>query len=127
MYAIRSYYDNVNIGEPNGEVVLRLGVGRAFGLSIIPTVTVNGTEVALKTKNYRGDDQYLGGNGRFTFFGVLEIDVPFSLLKTGDNIASVKFTDNGGYLSTAILQVSEMSKVLPRFEGANTNVRNNFV
>ncbi len=115
-------FNNVNIGEPNGEVVLRLGVGRAFGLSIIPTVTVNGTEVALKTKNYRGDDQYLGGNGRFTFFGVLEIDVPFSLLKTGDNIASVKFTDNGGYLSTAILQVSEMSKVLPRFEGANTNV-----
>ncbi|WP_109831798.1 T9SS type A sorting domain-containing protein [Reichenbachiella versicolor] len=87
----------------HGEAVLRLGVGRDHGLSLSPTIKVNDTEITLPS-NFRGGDQA----DRDNFFGVLEIPFSYDLLKK-DNKVEVTFSDNGGHVSTAILQVSNFS------------------
>lgn len=99
--------NSVQKGE-YGEAVLRLGAGRAHGKSLQPVVKVNGTTICVP-EDWRGDDQA----DRATFFGVLEIPVPYNLLQE-DNVFTVQFEDDGGHISTLSLQVYEFSQPLAR-------------
>lgn len=115
-------FNNIDKSATFGEAVLRLGVGRAFGLSLQPVVSINGTHVPVNAKSYRGDDQYLNGAGRFSFFGVLEIEVPYSLINAGTNTATIKFDDAGGFISTAIMQLYGFSREITRSNNQNTAI-----
>ncbi|WP_139263293.1 hypothetical protein [Flammeovirga pacifica] len=84
-----------------GNVTLRLGIGRDKGKSLQPIVLLNGQQVKLPNDSVRGYDQH----NRKKFFGVLEIPVPHSLIKNGKNEVSVTFQDEGGHISSMILQV----------------------
>lgn len=105
--------NDVVIGT-QGEAVLRLGVGRDHGLSLLPQVTVNGVQVEVP-EDYRGYDQYHNGIGRDNFFGVLEIPVPYTAIQ-GDNTVTINFNDEGGFVTTAALQVFNTSTELIRPE-----------
>lgn len=93
-----------------GEAVLRLGLGRAHGKSLQPGVKVNGTEVSVPT-DFRGDSQ----TDRDTFFGVIEIDVPYELLESTNTI-EVTFADQGGFVSSVAMQVFGFSNQMLRGE-----------
>ncbi len=99
---------NVPIGT-QGEAVLRLGVGRNLGASRTPSVSVNGTVIYVPT-DYRGDTQ----DQRETFFGILEIEVPYNLLTAGSNTVSVTFDDDGGFVSSCALQTFDFSRAVTR-------------
>jgi agarase len=107
--------NDVTVGS-NGEAVLRLGIGRDHGKSLTPTVMVNTTEVTVPV-DFRGYDQETGkvNPGRDNYFGVIEIPVSLPALQE-DNTITVTFSDAGGYVSTAALQVFNTSKVLVRSE-----------
>jgi agarase len=107
--------NDVETGE-FGEATLRLGIGRIHGKEIYPELTINGTPVNYD-KNYRGDDQ----SDRPSFFGVLEIDVPYNLIQKNNNL-SVKFPDSGGYVSSVAMQVYKFSRELKRFHDIPTNI-----
>ena len=94
---------NVSTAAQFGEAVLRLGIGRAHGKSLSPTLLVNGTEVPVPA-DWRGYDQ----STRPQFYGVLEIPVPYNLLQ-GNNTISVEFDDTGGHVASVALQVFEFS------------------
>ena len=94
---------NVNTSAQYGEAVLRLGVGRAHGKSLAPTVLVNGTYVPVPA-DWRGYDQAT----RDQFFGVLEIPVSYGLLQS-NNTVSVQFPDDGGHVSSVVMQVFAFS------------------
>lgn len=94
-------FDGVDTGE--GEAWLRVGVGRAHGLSLAPDITINGSSLPYSGDVIRGYDQ----KNRDQFFGTLEIPVPLDLLQQGANEVSVSFSDNGGYVSSVILQVEK--------------------
>ncbi len=102
--------NNVSVDSAHGEAVLRLGVGRLHNQSLDPTITVNGTQI-LVPKDVRGYDQ----KNKDSFFGVLEIPVAYELLNTNNSIA-VKFSDSGGFITSASLQVFESSTELVRFK-----------
>ncbi len=95
-----------------GEAILRLGLGRAHGLSITPEVLVNSTAVAVP-QDYRGYDQLLDGAGRESFFGVIEVPIPHQLLQPNNTIA-LKFPDDGGHVSSIGLQVFAQSRPVVR-------------
>lgn len=86
-----------------GEAMLRIGVGRATGKSLVPVIKVNDTIVATPT-DFRGDNQ----PQRDSFFGVLEIPVPYNLLGV-NNTVSVQFPDAGGQVSSVCMQVNNFS------------------
>ena len=88
---------NINKG-PFGEAILRLSFGRDHGLSLQPVVLFNGVELNLP-ESYRGDDQALREN----WYGMLEIDVPYDILKK-DNVVAIRFPDQGGFISSVTLQ-----------------------
>ncbi|MCI2283959.1 hypothetical protein L3081_11795 [Colwellia sp. MSW7] len=98
----------------NGEAVLRLGIGRDHGKSLLPTVKVNNTTLTVPA-DFRGYDQIQGKkySGRDNYFGVIEIPVPLVTLQTSNTI-TVNFSDTGGFVSTAALQVFTTSKLLTR-------------
>ncbi|MDC0584745.1 T9SS type A sorting domain-containing protein [Bacteroidales bacterium] len=81
-----------------GEAVLRIGMGRNHGLSLTPTIAVNGTNITVPT-DWRGDSQ----STRSEFFGVLEVPVPYSLIKENNEV-SISFPDNGGHVSSISMQ-----------------------
>ncbi len=91
-----------------GEATLRIGVGRNLGKSLKPTVTVNGTQVSVPD-NIKGDAQ----TDRGRFFGMIEVDVPYNVLKTNNTI-SVTFPDGGGFISSMALQAYRFSKPISR-------------
>lgn len=99
--------DGVTLSE-EGEAVLRLGCGRDFGQSLQPIVAINGTAIPVPT-NLRGDDQ----KNRDRFFGVLEIPVPYEVLKE-NNLVSVTFPDGGGHVSSLTMQVFTFSREISR-------------
>lgn len=103
--------NNVTPGS-NGEATLRLGIGRAHGKSLTPTVTINGNAVTVPT-DYQGYDQYDNGKGRDQFFGTIEIPVSIDLLSE-NNTVEITFEDDGGYVSTATMQLFNTSESLPR-------------
>ncbi|GAB1855969.1 hypothetical protein MHTCC0001_08040 [Flavobacteriaceae bacterium MHTCC 0001] len=99
-----------NITKSNdGEAILRLGVGRSHEKSLTPVVKVNGESITVP-KNYRGYDQA----DRISFFGVLEIPVPYNILNDGKNDVSITFPDAGGHISSVCLQVFNFSKSITR-------------
>ncbi len=104
-------FSDVDLGDINdGKAVLRLGVGvpqtvefnpnqgANEGLDIIPTeVKVNGTPITLPT-NWKGYDQ----SDRIEFFGLLEMNVPYSLLNAGNNSVSIKYAKTDGLSNVAL-------------------------
>lgn len=119
-YYANTYYKPINASSPEvftiegvhtseyGEAILRIGVGRAHGKSLQPKVLVNGTEIEVPT-NYRGGAQAQ----RESFFGVLEIPVPYDLIKS-TNTVSVEFSESGGHISSVTMKTSEFSKEVVR-------------
>ncbi|WP_096084999.1 agarase [Agaribacterium haliotis] len=112
--AIEFNINDVETGS-TGEAVLRLGVGRDHGRSLQPNIALNGTVVDNSGIDYRGYDQQRGSSmtGRDNFFGILELSVPYDLLQQ-NNTLSVSFEDDGGYVSSAALQVFEQSRQATR-------------
>lgn len=90
-----------NVATGTGKAVLRMSLGRKHNVSKAPVVKVNGTTVAVPS-NWKGYDQA----NRDDFFGTIEIPVPMNLIQANNNI-SVTFSDNGGHLSSLILQVEK--------------------
>ena len=96
--------NGVDTSSAEGEAILRVGVGRQHGLSLTPTVSINGVTLPEIT-DVRG---YYENQARDNFFGVLEIPVSYSDLQT-DNDIVVQFPDSGGTVSTVTMQVFNMS------------------
>ncbi|SHM53028.1 T9SS type A sorting domain-containing protein [Flavobacterium saccharophilum] len=94
-----SYTVNGIIKSASGSAVLRLGIGRDHGKSLTPIVKVNNTTITLPS-DFRGDLQ----TQRTSFFGVLEIPVPYDVLLE-NNVVTVQFPDSGGNVSSLGFQV----------------------
>ncbi|MEM6642691.1 MAG: T9SS type A sorting domain-containing protein [Bacteroidota bacterium] len=92
-------FTDVEVGE--GDASLRFGIGRSHGLSLRPTVSLNGSTLSLPTDLIRGYDQL----NRSSFFGTLEIPFDISLLQEGTNTIELSFDDNGGFITSAIMEV----------------------
>ena len=103
--------NNVDIAE-TGEAILRLGLGREHGKSLQPNVTINGNPVEIDP-DYRGYDQYQDGQGRQQYFGVIEIPISNDHLQT-DNLITIEFADDGGFVTSVAMQYFAHSKVMPR-------------
>ena len=99
-------FNHVKSGQ--GEATLRLSLGRDHDMSLSPKVLINDREVTFSSDVISGYDQ----KNRKRFFGTLEIPVPIEYIKAGDNKVSVMFEDNGGHVSSAILQVETLDKTL---------------
>ncbi|SHK69418.1 agarase [Reichenbachiella agariperforans] len=97
----------VQLGD-HGEAMLRLGLGRAHGKSLVPTVLVNGFALDVPV-DFRGDDQA----DRDSFFGVIEIPVPYQQLQNSNEV-KVTFADEGGHLSSVAMQVYGFSREVDR-------------
>ena len=91
-----------------GEAVLRLGLGRDHGKSLKPSLTVNGSRINVP-EDWRGYDQ----KNRDRFFGVIEIPVPYHLLQASNEVM-ITFNDNGGHITSMVLQVFNFTKDLER-------------
>jgi hypothetical protein len=102
--------------DPNHEAMLRIGVGRNHGLSLKPTVLLNGSPLDVP-EEYRGDDQ----KDRLNFFGVLEMPIPTNLLKAGRNTVEVTFSDGGGRISSVSMRVFNFTREVRRFAGTVTS------
>lgn len=98
--------DNVQTAS-NGSATLRMGIGRKHGTSKTPDLTVNGVSVEVPL-DWKGYDQA----NRDDFFGVIDIDVPIEILET-NNIIEVTFPDDGGRVSSMILNVEAMDADAP--------------
>ncbi|MFY0601876.1 MAG: T9SS type A sorting domain-containing protein [Cyclobacteriaceae bacterium] len=92
----------------HGEAVLRLGVGREHGRSLHPSVEVNGNTIDVPM-DWKGYDQA----SRESFYGVLEIPVPYSFLDI-DNEISVQFEDGGGHIASIAMQVFNFTREIDR-------------
>jgi agarase len=103
-------FESVAIESTTGEAVLRMGVARDHGKSLKPVVTINGQ--VITGVYFKGDAQ----QGRDNFFGILEVEVPYQLLKNGANVVSMKFEEAGGFVSSVALQTFSFSRPVPRFE-----------
>lgn len=90
--------DGISKSSKGGEAILRIGIGRPASNARTPMVEVNGTPIMVPF-DYRGGQQ----NDRETFFGIIEVPVAYDLIKK-DNIVSVKFADDGGFISSLALQ-----------------------
>jgi len=108
---------DVEYGQ-NGEAILRLGIGREHGKEIFPEVKINGTTLKVPS-DYKGDDQ----QDRLTFFGVLEIDVPYDLIQSNNTI-NIKFPDSGGYVSSVALRTYKFSREIKRFQDVISGISN---
>ncbi|WAJ71378.1 hypothetical protein [Catenovulum adriaticum] len=111
--AINFTFDDVSVNA-QGEAVLRLGLGRDHDKSLSPVVAVNGNLVSVPS-DVKGYDQKQGktATGRPNFFGVIEIPVPYDQLQAS-NTVTVEFSDTGGFVSSAVLQVFSTSVELSR-------------
>ena len=96
--------NNFTIGDVStgefGKATLRVSLGRKHGRSLQPKVTFNGTTLEVPT-DWRGDDQ----TNRNDFFGIIEIPVPYDLVKVTNDI-TIRFTDSGGHIGTVVLDVN---------------------
>lgn len=111
------HINGLSLGN-EGEAVLRLGVGRAHGKSLRPKILVNGKSIAVP-EDFRGYDQL----PRTSFFGVLEIPVPYGYLNA-DNQIDVLFDDEGGNISSVTLQAFEFSRQVKRIAVASITLDN---
>ncbi|KXX71277.1 hypothetical protein AVL50_09485 [Flammeovirga sp. SJP92] len=110
------FINNVTTAD-HGEAILRIGLGRDFDKSLAPTLTVNGATIPFP-KNWKGNDQ----ENRDRFFGVIEVPVPYELIKENNSI-SINFNDDGGHVTTMILKTFELSVPVERstFNTGNTD------
>ncbi len=90
--------NNLDLGT-EGSATLRLGLGRAHNLSLQPTVTMNGTTLVIPS-DFRGDAQ----TDKDSFFGMLELEVPYNILKE-NNTVNIQFPDSGGYVTSVVLRL----------------------
>ncbi|SNR30914.1 hypothetical protein SAMN06265371_10179 [Lutibacter agarilyticus] len=93
--------EQVSTGK-KGRASLKMGVARAHNLSKQPIIFVNGKQVKVPT-NWAGYDQ----KPRKEFFGVIQIPVDIKYLKEGNNQVEITFPDNGGRVSSLILNVEK--------------------
>lgn len=101
----------------HGEAVLRIGIGRDLDLSRTPTIIVNNTTLN-STPLYRGSNQ----QDKSSFFGLLEVPVPYNLIKETNTI-QIRFPDNSGHISSVALQHFSFTKSIPRsFAGLDENI-----
>lgn len=99
----------------NGEAILRLGLGRNHNLSLKPTIQFNGKVVPI-AKDWKGYDQ----KNRDSFFGVIEIPIPYDLIAE-KNTVNLKFADNGGYVTSMAIQNYQFSAPIKRDFLTDTN------
>ncbi len=91
-----------NVESGTGRATLRLGVNREHELNEIPAeLRINGSLVEIKGDVVKGYDQ----SSRKQFFGTLEIPIDIKLITSGTNIVDVKYNEDGGFVTTAILQL----------------------
>ncbi|MEO0797499.1 MAG: Ig-like domain-containing protein [Verrucomicrobiota bacterium] len=107
--AIDLRINGVGSTSSHGEAILRLGIGRQHWQSPIPTeILFNGVPIDIP-HDFRGNDQ--GTRGRF--YGVLEVPVPYELVRNNNQILTT-FQGTGGFLASLALQVFEFSKAIAR-------------
>ncbi|MEM1124509.1 MAG: hypothetical protein AAGJ18_28990 [Bacteroidota bacterium] len=94
----------VQIGE-EGTAIVRVSIGRNLAKNRRPVINVNGLPVTYKVDVIRGYGQHTRKN----FFGTLEIPLPYELLQNGANQIQVTFPDDGGHVSSVILQVATLT------------------
>lgn len=87
-----------------GDARLRLSFGREHGTDRKPEVLLNNQPLEVP-EDWAGDTQ----EGRTTFFGMLEIPVEMSQLRSS-NTVTVTFPDSGGKVACAILQVNRVTR-----------------
>ena len=90
-----------------GEAFLRVGMGRDHGKNLQPVINFNGVNIEVPD-DWRGYDQA----DRSSFFGVLEIPVPFDLLQNNNQI-EISFPDSGGKVSSLSVQLFNFSEDFP--------------
>ena len=115
-------FENVALAG-NGEAVLRLGMGREHGSDLNPTIEVNGEVLEIpRVRDWRGYDQ----RTRDSYFGVIEIEVPYELLVEGRNEIKVSVLDDdkGGFITSVGLQVFNFSRPVPRFDEVASIAKN---
>ncbi|MEM9985223.1 MAG: Ig-like domain-containing protein, partial [Bacteroidota bacterium] len=115
-----TYYQSIEAATPDtfqikgvdkqafGEATLRIGLGREHGKSLRPQVWVNDSLVGVPY-DFRGDDQ----RQRETYFGVVEVNVPYDLLQV-DNEVRLSFDDDGGFVSSLALQSYAFTQPISR-------------
>ena len=91
-------FNGLTIGD--GQSVIRMGVSRAHGKSLNPSVSVNGSAVYAKT-NWAGGNQAT----RDEFYGVIEIPVNNSILNANNSV-SITFPDGGGKIASVVLALT---------------------
>ncbi len=96
-----------------GEAILRLGMGRPHETSLTPIVKINGREIEVPA-NYMGYDQLT----RDSWFGVIDIPVPFALIEP-NNIITVQYPDKGGHISSMALRIFNHSELIQRTNAVN--------
>ncbi len=100
-------FDVNGVAAPkSGTASLRMNLGRALKKSLRPEVKVNGTKVSVPT-DWEGYDQKDRGNNGF--FGVIEIPVDVSLLKSNNKV-TFKFSDGGGHIASVSMTVNTLEK-----------------
>jgi len=95
-----SEVDITTIEADKSYAMLRMSIAREHARSKQPQISVNGIEVSVPD-DWPGYNQ----NNREQFFGSIEIPVPFDLL-TATNAIEIVFDDNGGHVSSVILDVT---------------------
>ncbi|WP_052444442.1 T9SS type A sorting domain-containing protein [Flammeovirga sp. OC4] len=98
-----------------GEARLRMAIGRKHEMSKKPMVKINGVSIN-SLENWKGYDQA----DREDYFGVIEIPVPYQLLKA-TNTVELKFNDDGGAVSSVILSVNSIHNLGSRFPFNGSN------
>lgn len=93
--------ENVLIGK-KGSASLHMGIARDHNLSKQPKILINGKPVEVPT-NWAGYDQ----KPRKQFFGVINIPFDIKLLKEDNNEVEITFPDQGGKVSSVILNVEK--------------------
>ena len=92
--------DNSTLAPANSTVMLRMGIARALGQSLQPSLTFNGTSIAVPD-DWAGYDQ----STRDEFFGAIEIPIPYALLEKNNTITT-SFAQSGGRISSMVLTVN---------------------
>lgn len=99
---------DINIDKESiDKAVLQVGIARPVGQSVAPELYVNGKKYQFPT-DWKGYDQK--NRTKEGFFGVIDININKSDIKTGTNSISLKFGDGAGTVSTAALNVDYIIK-----------------
>ena len=91
-----------------GEGILRLGMGRSQSQSKQPTVIFNGHKLNVSA-DFMGHE----GDGRTSFFGLLEIPVPHRLIEASNDV-EISFESAGGYVTSLCLESTSFTSDVRR-------------